>query len=54
VNPIVTVLDVANNDIGDGGAQMLALALRSNRSLTTLNVEQNNIGVRLRGDCAVP
>jgi len=38
-------LNVAGNDIGDAGARSLAVMLRSNRTLTSLNCELNSIGV---------
>lgn len=42
-NCSLIILDVAGNDVGDDGAEALAEALSTNRTLTSVNVARNNI-----------
>ncbi|CAF5227666.1 unnamed protein product, partial [Rotaria magnacalcarata] len=39
------IISLESNAIGDNGARDLALALRNNKTLTTLDLTRNNIGI---------
>ena len=43
-DPSLTTLDLNDNEIGDDGAQALAIALENNTSITEFNLEYNQIG----------
>ncbi|CAF1160783.1 unnamed protein product [Adineta steineri] len=43
-NQTLTTLDLHRDNIGDAGAQYLAVGLRQNKTLTTLNLYNNSIG----------
>ena len=45
VNSSVEVLDLSNNQICQGGARLLCLALKRNKTLKSLDMRWNNIGV---------
>ena len=40
----MTILGLSSNQMGDAGAEAIAAMLRTNRSLTYLNLEGNMIG----------
>ena len=45
VNPVLTVLNLSDNSIGDNGAKSIAEALKVNPVLTDLSLGNNKIGV---------